>query len=614
MKIVQTFWSPQRKPVTKNKGGWLCPVINFMSVALSCTLLRRFYDEVELYTTSQYKKLFESLDLPYTKIYASHDNEFMDGLHEDLWAYSKLYTYSLQQKPFLHVDNDIFIWNKFDNEMLSRDVIIQSIEENLQSYKSNIRLLYSIEGAFIPDWVNYTKNRPMAYNCGLFGSNDMSFVKRYCDTAIDFYTKNEKLFKTCKKVKSDFNTLPEQYLLYVLTTILHKSVGMYSNEVLRKSKDFDVYGDIFKCPSEVKFLHTLSSFKKSVYINEFMSFVLKQENSQCWSRIVDYFESNGVYSQFTTNNQHIKHNQYSDNILKRLSSVVRRKNRNNKIAQAIADDLRRVDKMHESHLNSDFRISCPFPSYLEGNRMLDNPLLRNKYVSVNPTLSIIRTKFNLPKIINNDLKLKSQEAYNGLFFSVKFVDYYKFYRYVWMSMGELAIVEMLKKEPTTINKLTENIPKARCAEIEEYIQKLYSAQIIDLVDDSSSVIAQKNSQTYLLYEQNIKKQVQSVLSKFIGMDITFHEGPASYSEVTAYLNKFGISTSAVKCKIENFTRIPLPCISVVNYLEFGNTYVLVTQFKDDKVTLFNPITLDSEIYDMRTFNGMWNGSAIIVRK
>lgn len=98
------------------------------------------------------------------------------------------------------------------------------------------------------------------------------------------------------------------------------------------------------------------------------------------------------------------------------------------------------------------------------------------------------------------------------------------------------------------------------------------------------------------------------------MDITFHEGPASYSEVTAYLNKFGISTSAVTCKIENFTRIPLPCISVVNYLELGNTYVLVTQFKDDKVTLFNPITLDSEIYDMRTFNGMWNGSAIIVRK
>ncbi len=172
MRIIQTFWSPIGAQITKNNGGWLCPVINIMSLALSCVLLRRFYDEVELYTTKEYQELFERLKLPYTKIHATHNNEFMNNLPPKMWAYSKIYTYSLQTSPFLHVDGDIFIWEPFDKKLLQKDIIVQSVEENLSSYKRNIGLLHSIAGANIPKWVSANEKYPMAYNCGLFGAND----------------------------------------------------------------------------------------------------------------------------------------------------------------------------------------------------------------------------------------------------------------------------------------------------------------------------------------------------------------------------------------------------------------------------------------------------------
>src|ERR1035437_7473627 len=140
MKIVQSFWS---KPfLSKNtnifdraKGGGISEKMFYMSTALSCLMLRKFYDDVTLITDEFGKHmLIDVLGLPYTNVIVELDK--INHYDENFWALGKIYAYSIQDKPFLHVDSDVFIWKLFDESLLKKDVIFQNYEENVYYYKN----------------------------------------------------------------------------------------------------------------------------------------------------------------------------------------------------------------------------------------------------------------------------------------------------------------------------------------------------------------------------------------------------------------------------------------------------------------------------------------------
>ncbi len=74
MKIIQSYWSlpseSRDKDVNgRSNGGFLDARFNYMSWALSCLCLKRFYKDVELVTDEKGKKmLIDTLKLPYTKV------------------------------------------------------------------------------------------------------------------------------------------------------------------------------------------------------------------------------------------------------------------------------------------------------------------------------------------------------------------------------------------------------------------------------------------------------------------------------------------------------------------------------------------------------------------
>jgi hypothetical protein len=106
MRIVQTFWTAGRDPL-KYSFGWSHPEYNLMSWALSCLSLREHYDEVALYTDQEgYDVLINKLHLPYTEVNVVYDKTLCLPQH---WAYAKIKTYSMQTKPFLHVDGDVYL-------------------------------------------------------------------------------------------------------------------------------------------------------------------------------------------------------------------------------------------------------------------------------------------------------------------------------------------------------------------------------------------------------------------------------------------------------------------------------------------------------------------------
>jgi len=142
MKVVQTFWSGSRTSITKDSFGWHQPEYHLQSWALSCQLLKRLYPEVELYTDKTgYDLLIKQLKLPYTNVHVVLDD--LNAYSNSVWALSKIYTYSLQNTPFIHVDGDVFLRKEFSKELTASGLIVQNREIENRYFESSWKLLES---------------------------------------------------------------------------------------------------------------------------------------------------------------------------------------------------------------------------------------------------------------------------------------------------------------------------------------------------------------------------------------------------------------------------------------------------------------------------------------
>lgn len=181
MKIVQSYWS---HPSTFNdesinarsKGGFIDKRFHYMSWALSCLSLKRFYKKVELITDKAGSKLLVTeLELPYTDIEVCLDQ--LNHYHPNLWAIGKIKTYQLQTEPFLHIDSDIYVWKKLGNLSFHKSpLIVQNVEYDC---KWNIEAMVNNEKklSFLPEEINgaYKKSDFTSINAGVIGGTDLDF-------------------------------------------------------------------------------------------------------------------------------------------------------------------------------------------------------------------------------------------------------------------------------------------------------------------------------------------------------------------------------------------------------------------------------------------------------
>ncbi|MCD8029667.1 MAG: hypothetical protein LUF85_02210 [Bacteroides sp.] len=209
MKIIQSLWS---KPATET-GGWSHQAFYLMSWALSCLKLKEFYDSVELYTDKKGKELLiDTLQLPYDKVHVVLDD--LNEYNPTLWALGKVYTYSLQKEPFLHVDGDVYIWDKFPDSFAQAPLIAQNKEEN---YEHNI--LYAKQlvanGFEFEPYLNPRYDPDIIEaNAGILGGNDIDFFQLYTNKVFEFIATNkERIESRGQHADGYINTIFEQYFL-----------------------------------------------------------------------------------------------------------------------------------------------------------------------------------------------------------------------------------------------------------------------------------------------------------------------------------------------------------------------------------------------------------------
>lgn len=214
MKIIQTLWT---KPGLD--AGWIDKQFHFFSWALSCLQLRKFYNDVELYTDQLGKHLLiDIFKLPYTKVHLTLDDF---NYSSKLWSAPKLLSYSLQDEPFLHVDGDIFIFSPFNKKRLDHGLVYQNkeIESGSNEFYKKIFLevlALSEDKSELPKWIqNASLNNIEALNAGVLGGNNTAYFKKLGELAFDFFDNHSALINNMRN-PSYATFIAEQVLASIL--------------------------------------------------------------------------------------------------------------------------------------------------------------------------------------------------------------------------------------------------------------------------------------------------------------------------------------------------------------------------------------------------------------
>lgn len=292
MKIIQSAWACNKLDLLSTNSGWLAPEYNLMSWALSCLQLKKHYPEVVLYCDDTYKKiLIDILQLPYTEIVCNLD--ILNKYHPQLWALPKIYAYSQQRNPFLHVDGDVFIWKKFNDDLLNGNLIAQNMEAATDYYEK-IMISLELKLNYFPEEIRNErkfKRKILAYNAGIFGGKDISFFKEYTSKAFEFVDKN--ILNLSSINITNFNVFFEQYLFYCLVKKNKKKVNVYISETIGDNQ-YKGFGDFSKVPYAKDYLHLLGSYKRNEFVCNQLADRLRQDYPVYYYRIIALFKKKEI--------------------------------------------------------------------------------------------------------------------------------------------------------------------------------------------------------------------------------------------------------------------------------------------------------------------------------
>jgi hypothetical protein len=299
MKIIQSFWT---KPFLKSadslkdarlNGGWPARKYNYFSWALSCLQLRDHYNEVSLVTDDLGKFiLVDKIGLPYTDVVA--DMNKLDHHNAGLWALGKIYAYSIQDAPFLHVDSDVFISRKFDDRITGAALTAQNLEARSIVYAETFNDICD-RFTYVPPYLKGLQG--MKYiscsNAGILGGTDIPFFKHYTDEIFQFVDRNQDY------INANIHHLNTAYI-----NVVYEQIFFYQMAQQRDTPITYLFPDVVDFPNYIGyfhegepnggFVHCLGIYKQGRHVCAMLELQLKTAYPEYYHRILDLIASSEI--------------------------------------------------------------------------------------------------------------------------------------------------------------------------------------------------------------------------------------------------------------------------------------------------------------------------------
>jgi hypothetical protein len=216
MKALQSFRSDSIRPALEAIGGTAMIRGKVFMMALSAATIARYYDNFEFITDDAGKNLVEECKFPYTKVISVGENFDSDSA---FWVHSKFQAY-LDSKPFIHFDNDIFLWKELPKWTHTAGILATHSESaawpKYEEWLNNVKALFPNMPKFHEE---YYLNR-MPINMAIFGGNDIAAINNYAKEVLDIVEKDMNNFK-------HFNDEERNKKAYGLMPVIEQLWGSY---------------------------------------------------------------------------------------------------------------------------------------------------------------------------------------------------------------------------------------------------------------------------------------------------------------------------------------------------------------------------------------------------
>jgi hypothetical protein len=187
---VWSFWTPPRN----RDARWRNDLDHLLSWSLSLATAARFFESTTLVTDSTGARLLvDKLHLPFDEVSTS-----LDLLNEKLsawWVLGKLAAYAQQDRPFVHIDSDVYLWKGLPASLLKANMIGQNPERaplDESSYYKPKTVMKTVErhGGRLPgEFADYVRNHgDNAINTGIFGGCAWEEIRDYSRNALEMIT------------------------------------------------------------------------------------------------------------------------------------------------------------------------------------------------------------------------------------------------------------------------------------------------------------------------------------------------------------------------------------------------------------------------------------------
>jgi hypothetical protein len=272
VRAVWSFWS---KPFFAFKGRiWREPHHHLLAWALSLKLARQHYPDTALVTDQLGAELLvERLGLSFTQV--STELDCLRNADTGWWALGKLYTYSRQDRPFVHLDTDVFLWKALPASFNGAAVFTQCPEEHaLDEWcgPRDIEAAFARHGQALPVEWEWARSQWTAgfreENCGILGGSHLEFIRHYAQLALRLATDPAYADAWSELPdKAGYNMMIEQFLLAACIDY-HRAQPHSAYRGVRCKRLFASFGEAFnpQAAARAGYTHLMGDAKSNEFI------------------------------------------------------------------------------------------------------------------------------------------------------------------------------------------------------------------------------------------------------------------------------------------------------------------------------------------------------------
>lgn len=267
MRAVWSFWS---KPYPAHRH-WPSDFHYALSWSLSVREASQHYPDTWLYTDDDGARfLVDTLGLSFAHVCT--DLNALAAYDPDWWALGKIHTYRLQEEPFIHLDNDVFLWLPLPESLVHAALFAQNPEPFMPgtAYYQPERIegaLAGVNGWLPKEWTWYRASRQVLCGacCGIYGGTRLDFIHHVANLAFKLieHPINRAVFSHLKD-KGHLMVLLEQFLP-AASVEYHRSRSDSPYSGVSIAYLFDDVADLFnpKHAARTGYSHALWGVKKN---------------------------------------------------------------------------------------------------------------------------------------------------------------------------------------------------------------------------------------------------------------------------------------------------------------------------------------------------------------